>query len=108
VSLSINSIANLLCQNRLLGFIADSFFKQLHGLKVLDLSWTDIEKLPDSVSDLVSLTALLLNDCESLRHVSSLKKLRALKRLDLSRTGALENIVGLLPLHVQQMVGTNH
>jgi len=82
----------LLCQNRWLRFIADSFFKQLHGLKVLDLSWTDIEKLPDSVSDLVSLTALLLNDCESLRHVPSLKKLRALKRLDLSRTGALENM----------------
>jgi len=59
----------LLCQNRLLGFIADSFFKQLHGLKVLDLSWTDIEKLPESVSDLVSLTALLLNDCDSLRHL---------------------------------------
>ncbi|KAI5554513.1 hypothetical protein POPTR_019G014318v4 [Populus trichocarpa] len=66
--------------------IADSFFKQLHGLKVLDLSWTGIEKLPDSVSDLVSLTALLLNNLENLRHVPSLKKLRALKRLDLSRT----------------------
>ncbi|XP_061944844.1 probable disease resistance protein At4g27220 [Populus nigra] len=73
----------LLCQNRLLGFIADSFFKQLHGLKVLDLSCTGIEKLPDSISDLVSLTALLLNYCENLSHVPSLKKLRALKRLDL-------------------------
>jgi disease resistance protein RPS2 len=66
--------------------IADSFFKQLHGLKVLDLSRTGIKNLPDSVSDLVSLTALLLIDCENLRHVPSLKKLRALKRLDLYRT----------------------
>jgi disease resistance protein RPS2 len=75
-----------LCDNRGLRFVADSFFKQLPGLKVLDLSCTGIEKLPDSVSDLLSLTALLLNNCENLHHVPSLKKLRALKRLDLSRT----------------------
>jgi disease resistance protein RPS2 len=73
-------------ENEELRLIADSFFKQLHGLKVLDLSWTGIENLPDSVSDLVSLTALLLNFCENLRHVPSLKKLTALKRLDLSWT----------------------
>uniref|UniRef100_A0A6N2KX73 TIR domain-containing protein n=1 Tax=Salix viminalis TaxID=40686 RepID=A0A6N2KX73_SALVM len=71
--------------NRLLGFIADSFFKQLHGLKVLDLSGTNIECLPDSVSDLEGLTSLLLKDCRRLSSVPSLKKLRALKRLDLSR-----------------------
>ncbi|KAJ6854659.1 disease resistance protein [Populus alba x Populus x berolinensis] len=81
----------LLCENRWLGFIADSFFKQLHGLKVLDLSRTDIGNLPDSVSDLVSLTALLLNNCEKLRRVPSLEKLQALKRLSLSNT-ALEKI----------------
>jgi disease resistance protein RPS2 len=81
----------LLCHNRLLGFIADSFFKQLHGLKVLDLTWTGIEKLSDSISDLLSLTTLLLNNCKKLRHVPSLKKLRALKRLDLSHT-ALEKM----------------
>jgi len=76
----------LLCKNRCLLFIADSFFKQLHGLKVLDLSGTGIENLPDSVSALVSLTALLLRKCDNLRYVPSLKKLRALKKLDLSRT----------------------
>eukprot|EP00258_Populus_trichocarpa_P031911 XP_024447930.1 probable disease resistance protein At4g27220 [Populus trichocarpa] len=81
----------LLCRNRWLGFISDSFFKQLHGLKVLDLFYTSIENLPDSVSDLVSLTALLLNDCKKLRHVPSLEKLTALKRLNLSRT-ALEKM----------------
>jgi disease resistance protein RPS2 len=82
----------LLCDNSELQFIADSFFEQLHGLKVLDLSRTGITKLPDSVSELVSLTALLLIDCKMLRHVPSLEKLRALKRLDLSRTSALEKI----------------
>uniref|UniRef100_A0A6N2LT97 NB-ARC domain-containing protein n=1 Tax=Salix viminalis TaxID=40686 RepID=A0A6N2LT97_SALVM len=82
----------LLCDNTGLQFIADSFFTQLHGLKVLDLSETDIIKLPDSVSELVSLTALLLKQCGRLRHVPSLEKLGALKRLDLSGTTALEKI----------------
>jgi disease resistance protein RPS2 len=82
----------LLCQNLSLEFIADSFFKQLHGLKVLDLSYTGIENLPDSVSDLVTLTALLLKECDNLRHDPSLEKLRALKRLDLSSTWALEKM----------------
>jgi len=80
-----------LCDNSGLRFVADSFFKQLNGLMVLDLSRTGIENLPDSISDLVSLTALLLKNCENLRHVPSLKKLRALKRMDLSST-ALEKM----------------
>jgi disease resistance protein RPS2 len=58
----------LFCDNSQLQFIADSFFEQLHGLKVLDLSRTGITKLPDSVSELVSLTALLLGGCNMLRH----------------------------------------
>jgi len=82
----------LLCDNKGLRFIADSFFTHLHGLKVLDLSRTGITKLPDSVSELVSLTALLLEECKNLRHVPSLEKLRALKRLDFSGTKALEEI----------------
>jgi len=82
----------LLCDNEGLRFIADSFFTQLHGLKVLDLSRTDITELPDSICELVSLTALLLKECINLRHVPSLEKLRALKRLDLSGTWALEKM----------------
>ncbi|XP_073262818.1 disease resistance protein At4g27190-like [Populus alba] len=82
----------LLCRNSELQFIADSFFEQLHELKFLDLSRTKITKLPDSVSELVSLAALLLIGCNMLRHVPSLEKLKALKRLDLSRTWALEKI----------------
>ncbi|KAG5223935.1 disease resistance protein [Salix suchowensis] len=81
----------LLCHNEGLRFIADSFFKQLLGLKVLDLSYSNIADLADSVSDLVSLNALLLEGCVNLRHVPSLKKLRALKRLDLCFT-ALKKI----------------
>ncbi|KAG5223995.1 disease resistance protein [Salix suchowensis] len=85
----------LLCQNHQLVFIADSFFKQLHGLKVLNLSKTGIEKLPESVSDLVSLTALLLNDCGQLRYVPSLEKLSALKSLDLYRTSLEKMPLGM-------------
>uniref|UniRef100_A0A6N2KGN0 Uncharacterized protein n=1 Tax=Salix viminalis TaxID=40686 RepID=A0A6N2KGN0_SALVM len=53
---------------------------QLHGLKVLDLSRTNIECLPGSVSNLEGLTSLLLKYCQTLSSVPSLKKLRALKR----------------------------
>jgi disease resistance protein RPS2 len=71
----------LLCLNQGLRFIADSFFKHLLGLKVLDLSYTFIEKLPDSVSDLISLTTLLLIGCENLRDVPSLKNLRSCSQM---------------------------
>jgi len=63
----------LLGNNTYLQFIAGSLFEQLHGLNVLDLSHTIIEKLPASVSDLVCLTALLLEGCKRLSHVPSLK-----------------------------------
>ncbi|KAL9344240.1 hypothetical protein Peur_061915 [Populus x canadensis] len=82
----------LLCHNYRLRFVADSFFKKLHGLNVLDLSHTNIEKLPNSVSDLVKLTSLLLSNCKRLRHVPSLKNLGELKRLDLSSTQALKKM----------------
>nr|XP_034925326.1 probable disease resistance protein At4g27220 [Populus alba] len=80
-----------LCFNKGLRFISDSFFMHLHGLKVLNLSSTNIKKLPDSIFDLESLTALSLCDCQFLRDVPSLRKLRSLKRLDLFKT-KLRNI----------------
>ncbi|KAG5223763.1 disease resistance protein [Salix suchowensis] len=85
----------LLCRNYRLESIPDSFFKHLHGLKILDLSRTGIEKLPESVSDLVSLTALLLIDCEWLGYVPSLEKLRALKTLDLYGTSLVKMPQGM-------------
>ena len=74
-----------------LEMIADSFFKHLQGLKVLNLSSTAIPKLPGSFSDLVNLTALYLRRCEKLRHIPSLAKLRELRKLDLRYT-ALEEL----------------
>ncbi|KAJ6959244.1 disease resistance protein [Populus alba x Populus x berolinensis] len=77
----------LLCRNYKLDLVEDSFFQHLIGLKVLDLSDTDIEKLPDSICHLTSLTALLLGWCAKLSYVPSLAKLKALEKLDLSYTG---------------------
>ena len=81
----------LLHYNIELRLIGEAFFEQLHELKILDLSYTDIVIMPDSVSNLVRLTALLLIGCNKLRHVPSLEKLREMRRLDLYCT-ALENI----------------
>ncbi|RQO85982.1 hypothetical protein POPTR_001G404800v4 [Populus trichocarpa] len=80
-----------LFSNFKLEMIADSFFKHLQGLKVLDLSATAIRELPSSFSDLVNLTALYLRRCHNLRYIPSLAKLRGLRKLDLRYT-ALEEL----------------
>ncbi|KAJ0074625.1 hypothetical protein Patl1_37567 [Pistacia atlantica] len=68
--------------------IDDSVFTLMTELKVLDLSYCyNIRNLPNSISGLVKLTALLLNHCGNLAHVPSLAKLGALKKLDLGYTG---------------------
>uniref|UniRef100_A0A2N9F0Q6 Uncharacterized protein n=1 Tax=Fagus sylvatica TaxID=28930 RepID=A0A2N9F0Q6_FAGSY len=59
-------------------------------LEVLDLSDTSLEILPDSISGLENLTALLLRGCNRLKYVPSLAKLTALRKLDLSHSGIKE------------------
>ncbi|XP_027127610.1 probable disease resistance protein At1g61300 isoform X3 [Coffea arabica] len=67
--------------------IPDSFFRHMCGLKVLNLSESQgITELPDSVSNLVNLTALILGHCDGLRFVPPLGKLKQLRDLDLSNT----------------------
>lgn len=68
-----------------------TIFQANAQIKILDLSYTNILILLDSVIEFVSLTVLLLISCLSLQHLST-EKLRALKRLDLSDT-ALENML---------------
>ncbi|PPR97978.1 hypothetical protein GOBAR_AA22686 [Gossypium barbadense] len=63
--------------------IPEGFFSHTDGLKVLDLSFNLIESLPNSISNLKNLTALLLGNCRRLKYVPSLSNLRALKELDL-------------------------
>ncbi|XP_022735579.1 probable disease resistance protein At1g12280 [Durio zibethinus] len=66
--------------------IPECFFEQMHGLKVLDLSENLIKNLPNSISNLETLTTLLLGWCEQLEKVPSFSKLQALRKLDLRGT----------------------
>ncbi|GKV49482.1 hypothetical protein SLEP1_g56233 [Rubroshorea leprosula] len=77
----------ILSSNPNLSEIPSSFFEDMVGLKVLDLSDTDIEALPDSISNLVNLSALRLRGCKKLKYLPSLEELRALKKLDLCMVG---------------------
>ncbi|KAK9268082.1 hypothetical protein L1049_010521 [Liquidambar formosana] len=78
--------------NRLLNKFSDSFFLNMQNLKVLNLSDTDIEELPESLFFLPNLSALLLGNCTNLKKVPSLKNLSCLKVLDLSSTLKLKEL----------------
>ncbi|XP_039174163.1 uncharacterized protein LOC104455540 isoform X2 [Eucalyptus grandis] len=88
-------LSTLLLKDRILDHIPDSFFKQLQGLKVLNLSRSKITKLPSSVSDLVNLRALVLCWCYRLCHVPYLGKLKSLRKLDALGCIKLEAVEGL-------------
>lgn len=83
-------LSTLMLQYNGLKSVPDSFFVHLHGLKVLDLSYTSIESLPSSISDLDNLSALSLKECDKLQYLPSLAKLTALRRLDLANSGIKE------------------
>ncbi|GFZ04793.1 hypothetical protein Acr_17g0003650 [Actinidia rufa] len=83
---------------------ADSFFEHMHALYVLDLSENRVlEKLPNSVSDLENVTALMLQDSGQPQNQNmeltfqlerlpsgTLGKLSHLQRLKLSTLGPIE------------------
>ncbi|KAF5937833.1 hypothetical protein HYC85_025339 [Camellia sinensis] len=66
--------------------IQNSFFLYMPRLKVLDLSETNIESLPDSISMLENLHQLLLNGCWQLKNVPSLEKLKVLEHFELTNS----------------------
>ncbi|XXG59654.1 hypothetical protein AAC387_Pa04g1702 [Persea americana] len=78
----------------------------MHSLRVLDLSCTSIRCLPQSLSNLIELRVLLLRDCECLKDLPSLVKLRELRVLDLSHTAirylpeGMEGLINLRRLHL--------
>ncbi|KAJ0074999.1 hypothetical protein Patl1_34806 [Pistacia atlantica] len=80
----------VLRENAFYKSIPESFFLRMQGLTILDLSYTSIEKLPDSISHLTNLTALLLQYCQRLKLVPCLAKLVCLRNLNLEGTRIIE------------------
>eukprot|EP00268_Persea_americana_P006385 TRINITY_DN12311_c0_g2_i1.p1 TRINITY_DN12311_c0_g2~~TRINITY_DN12311_c0_g2_i1.p1 ORF type:complete len:1046 (-),score=169.37 TRINITY_DN12311_c0_g2_i1:774-3911(-) len=80
----------LLEENEELDYISPYFFHNMHAIRVLNLSGTRIKSLPDSVSDLVNLRALLLAYCYDLVDIPSLLKLKELRVLNLKWTAIKE------------------
>ncbi|KAF8023957.1 hypothetical protein BT93_F1222 [Corymbia citriodora subsp. variegata] len=70
--------------------IHKSFFRDMKGLKVLDLSKTKITRVPDIISDLECLETLLFQECEELCHIPCVQKLGCLRKLDLRGCAMLE------------------
>ncbi|GKV27439.1 hypothetical protein SLEP1_g36611 [Rubroshorea leprosula] len=75
--------------------ISECFLANMPQLKFLDLSRTGIEVLPNSICNLEYLTALILRKCCCLKHMPSLSKLKALKKLDLEGAGLHETPEGI-------------
>ncbi|KAK4857813.1 hypothetical protein QYF36_006654 [Acer negundo] len=88
-------LSTLLLQDNPLVSIPESFFTHMHGLKILNLSKTDIKSLPNSISELTNLIALFLQNCRRLKHVPCLARLQALEKLELGFTAINEVPAGM-------------
>ncbi|GLT38168.1 hypothetical protein SLA2020_124330 [Shorea laevis] len=93
----------ILSNNRNLSEIPESFFEGMPELKVLDLSKTDIEALPNSISNMTKLSSMRLAWCNRLRYLPSLAKLRALKKLDLFSSG-----IKVVPQGIEKLISLEY
>ncbi|CBI20159.3 unnamed protein product, partial [Vitis vinifera] len=83
--------------------LPNSFFVHMLGLRVLDLSYTNIAFLPDSIYDKVKLRALILCFCPKLNRVDSLAKLKELRELNLC-----SNEMETIPEGIEKLVHLKH
>ncbi|XP_057972524.1 probable disease resistance protein At1g61300 [Malania oleifera] len=98
----------LLKDNRKLTKMSNIFFAGMSSLTILDLSSTNIDCVPDSLSSLTKLRALLLRNCPNLKYVPSLAQLKKLRELDLKGSqncGALMGIEKLGDLKFLDLYG---
>ncbi|KAG8492355.1 hypothetical protein CXB51_009655 [Gossypium anomalum] len=79
-------LTTLLLQGNPIKKIPNSFFTNMPCLSVLNLSFTAIESLPNSISELKNLTTLLLRGCYGLKDLPCVSMLQELKKLDLTMT----------------------
>ncbi|XP_077228794.1 disease resistance protein At4g27190-like [Tasmannia lanceolata] len=85
--------------------IPASFFDHMASLRVLDLSHTRIESLPESIGNLDSLRALYLNSCENLKTLTS--QVGALNELDVLDLGMWTKI-DCLPIEIGELTKLRH
>ncbi|XXG59697.1 hypothetical protein AAC387_Pa04g1735 [Persea americana] len=101
-------LTTLLLQNNIMLWeISNSFFENIQGLRVLDLSNSKIKFLPESFCKLENLRVLRLNDCKYLKKLPSLVRLRQLRILCLNWTSIeevpreMKELVNLRKLHLE-------
>ncbi|KAF7035071.1 hypothetical protein CFC21_046001 [Triticum aestivum] len=82
----------LLRGNRRMRTISEIFFCRLGMLRVLDLSFTAIRILPQSISGLYYLRLLLLVGCEYLEEIQHIGSLGMLEALSASGCGSLKRV----------------
>ncbi|KAG8637444.1 disease resistance protein At4g27190 [Manihot esculenta] len=79
------NLYTLLLQQNPLSYIPENFFVKMYKLRVLNFSGCPIKSMPDTLSSLQNLRALLLCFCD-LQILPSLAELKELRVLDLSYT----------------------
>ncbi|GKV31669.1 hypothetical protein SLEP1_g40342 [Rubroshorea leprosula] len=85
-----------------LSIMENNILKML-SLKVLDLSGTAIETIPNSISELKNLSTLRLQLCKKLKYLPSLANLKGLKKLDLHRAG-----IEVLPQGMEMLISLEY
>ncbi|KAL5728022.1 hypothetical protein ACHQM5_001150 [Ranunculus cassubicifolius] len=96
---SCRSLTSLFLRNNPLSHVTTLFFRDMPKLQVLDMSYSGITHLPQSLSSLASLRVLFLQYCTSLKKIPSLENLQRLQALNLRGT-----LIKVLPPGMKSLV----